>query len=141
MYSMRYDGEGRAVRDAEFAAALTVGGLEMAKMAGQIWRLQVLSTGTSFDAIHPAVNFILDYSGDFAATYLGNWILKDWIPRGSERTKQNIASGISLGAAVLVETLPVFGTPTFEDLGGAMLGIAAYRGLHWLLTRQPKARI
>lgn len=132
---MRYDSESRFIRDTEFASAIAVGGLEMAKMAGQIWRLQALSTGTSFDSINPAVNFILDYSGDFAATYMGNWILKDWIPRGSERTKQNIASGISLGLAVLVETVPVFGTPRIEDLGAAVLGVAAYRGLHWLLTK------
>ena len=64
---MRYSPE-RIIRNTEFKAALVVGGLEMAKMAGQVWRLQALSTGTDFDAIHPAVNFILDYTGDFAAT-------------------------------------------------------------------------
>src|SRR3989344_2353567 len=73
---MRYSPE-RSIKDTEFKAALIVGGIEIARMAGQIWRLQALSTGTSFDSINPAVNFILDYTGDFAGTYLMSWLGRD----------------------------------------------------------------
>ncbi|EKD85316.1 MAG: hypothetical protein ACD_38C00046G0003 [uncultured bacterium] len=131
---MRYSPE-RSIKDTEFKAALIVGGIEMARMAGQIWRLQALSTGTSFDSINPAVNFILDYTGDFAGTYLMSWLGKDCIPWVSDKRKLDIATGISAVTAIAIETVPIFGIPKTEDLFAAAAGILAYRGLNWYLRK------
>lgn len=125
----------KLINDAEFKAALLVGGLEMTRMAGQIWRIQALSTGTSFDSINPAVNFILDYTGDFAGTYMMTWLGKDYIPKVSEKRKLDIASGISAVTAIAIETVPIFGVPRTEDLFAAAAGILVYRGLNWYLRR------
>jgi hypothetical protein len=134
---MKYDRESVAKRNAEFASVVTLGTLEMAKMAGQIWRLQTMSYGGSIDSIHPAVNFILDYTGDFSGAYAANWLTSSTlIPKGSDRLKQNIGSVVAMTAAIAIEVLPIYGTPRLEDLPAAVAGIAAYRGLHYLLNKK-----
>ena len=139
---MRFDSESARIRNIEFKIAATVVVLELARTATQAWRLQAISTGTEFDAIHPAVNFILDYTGNLSLGYLFTWAGKDFIPNISEKWKLNsinIASAAVMGGAVVLETLQ---GQTYWDLPAAAVGIAAYRGLHWYLRRnqssQPK---
>lgn len=118
----------------EFKSALIVGGAEMARLAGQVWRLEAISTGTPFDAIHPAVNFILDYTGDFSLGYLFTWGMKDLIPKISQKAKLNIATGLVLTGGVLLESLNLPGSHP-EDIPALVVGIGAYRALHWRLNR------
>lgn len=129
---MRYDRESLRIRNTEFKVSLAVVGLELARSAAQAWRLQAISTGTEFDAIHPAVNFILDYTGNLSLGYLFTWAGKDFLPKVPERWKLNTASTLVMGGALILETLQ---GQTYWDLPAAAAGIAAYRGLHWLLTK------
>lgn len=130
----------RIIRNTEFQSALLVGGLEMAKMAGQVWRLQAISTGTEFDAIPVALNFILDHSGDFAAGYLGTWVINSFSQKYSDR-RLNASTAVAAGACILAETLPtgmthnLLGSPHIADLGAAALGILSYRSLNKFLRR------
>lgn len=128
---MRHSPE-RTVRDIEFQTVLGVGVLEMTRMAAQIWRLQALSTGTEFNAIHPAVNFILDYTGDFPLGYMLTWAVKDFIPKVSRKAKLNLATGLVLTGGLVLELSPL-GTPA--DIPFLLLGVSAYRGAHWGLGR------
>ena len=127
------------VRNTEFYSVIGLGALEMAKMAGQAWRMQVISTGTEIDAINPAINFLLDYTGDFYATYAVTWILNNF-KRGYSKRKLNISSVMVLGAAVIVETAPVFGTPRIEDLPAAVAGVLAYRAVNKYLRNNLPAK-
>lgn len=116
---MRYSPE-RAVKNIEFQTVLGVGAIEMARMAAQIWRLQALSTGTDFNAIHPAANFILDYTGNFPLGYMFNWAIKDFIPKVSKAAKLNLATGLVLSGGVALELSPL-GTPS--DIPFLLLGV------------------
>lgn len=135
-----YPSSERLLKNIEFQSAVAVGTFEMAKIGAQIWGLQALSIGTEFDAIPMAVNFVLDYTGDFSAGYLGTWFANSIGQKYSDR-KLNIASTLAMGACVLAETVPtaishgILGTPRIEDLGAAAVGILAYRTLNKYIRR------
>ena len=113
--------------------------LKWQKWLDKLGGCKLFSTGTEIDAINPAINFLLDYTGDFYATYAVTWILNNF-KRGYSKRKLNISSVMVLGAAVIVETAPVFGTPRIEDLPAAVAGVLAYRAVNKYLRNNLPAK-
>lgn len=115
-----------ARRQLEFYGAMTVGVGEMGR-------------GISKFMI-PMPEVLRDYSGDFAAGYLFNWLFNSTMEltplrRIPENKRLIISAGLTLGVCTAAEVFPLLGTQDLRDIPAAVLGILASYGVRRITQR------